>query len=102
MNNLPPVANLCQVKQYVDDTTMYHAADTPEELGAALEGDLNGLANWVSDNGLKLNENKTQLLLLSRKGKAKVEKVKVALQGHSIQRCTSVKCLGVIIDDGLT
>ena len=103
VNNLPTVANLCQVKQYADDTTMYHGADTPEELGAALEGDLNGLADWVSDNGLKLNENKTQLLLLSRKGKAnELEKVKVALQGHSIQRCASVKCLGVIIDDGLT
>ena len=50
---------------HADDTTMYHAADTPEELGAALEGDLNGLADWVSDNRLNLNENKTQLLLHS-------------------------------------
>ena len=84
-------------------TPPYHAADTPEELDGALEDDLNRLADWVSDNGLKLNENKTQLLLLSRKGKTnELVKVKVALQGHSIWRCASVKCLGVIIYDGLT
>ena len=82
---------------------MHHATDTPEELGAALEGDLNRLADWVSDNGLKLNENKTQLLTLSRKGKAnELEKVKVALRGHSIERCASVKCLGLVTDDGFT
>ena len=105
MNDLPTVANQCQVKLYAVDTIMYHAVDTPEKLGAALEGDLNRLADWVSDchNRLKLNENKTQLLLLSRKGKAnKLEKVKVTLQGHSIERCASVKRLVVIIDDGLT
>ena len=82
---------------------MHHATDTPEELGAALEGDLNRLADWVSDNGLKLNENKTQLLMLSRNGKAnELEKVEVTLCGHSIERCASVKCLGLVIDDGFT
>ena len=69
MNGLRAVTNHTQVKQYADDTSMYHAADTSEELGAALEGNLNRLADWVSDNRLKLNENKTQLLMLSRKGK---------------------------------
>ena len=82
---------------------MYHATHTLDELDAALEGILNRLADWVSDNGLKLNESETQLLMLSRKGKAnELKKVKVALQGHSIERCASVKCLGVVIDDGLT
>ena len=103
VNDLPAITNQTQVKQYSNDTTMYHATDTPEELGAALEGDLNRLADWVSDNGLKLNENKTQLLMLSRNGKAnELEKVEVTLCGHSIERCASVKCLGLVIDDGFT
>ena len=54
ISDLPAVANQTQVKQYADNSTMCHAADTPEGLGAALEGDLNRLEDWVSDNGLKL------------------------------------------------
>ena len=49
------------------DTTLYQATDIAVELTAALEGDLIRLINWVIDNGLVLNESKTQLLLLARK-----------------------------------
>ena len=41
--------------------------------------------------------------MLSRNGKAnELEKVEVTLCGHSIERCASVKCLGLVIDDRLT
>lgn len=70
VNDLPAVTNQTSVRQYADDTTLYHAADTADELGAVLDGDLNRLADWMSDNGLLQNENKTQLLLLSIKGRA--------------------------------
>ena len=44
------------------------------------KGTLNRLAVWVSGNGLILNENKTKLLLLSRKGRANdLENVRVSL-----------------------
>ena len=103
VNDLPAVIKHASVKQYADDTTLYYFADTAEELGAVLDDDLNRLADWVSDNGLILNDKKTQLLLLSRKGKAKEhDNVKVTLSGHNVDRCASVKCLGVIIDEGLT
>ena len=35
-----------------------YTADTVEELGTVLEGDLNRLVNWVSDNGLILMRTK--------------------------------------------
>ena len=51
------------------------------------KGTLNRLAVWVSDNGLTLNENKNQLLLLSRKGRANdLENVRVSLFGHRVQK----------------
>ena len=45
MNDFPTVTNQTSVRQYADDTTRYHAADTVEELGTVLEGDLNRLAD---------------------------------------------------------
>ena len=40
------------------------------------------VSKWVEDNKMQLNVNKTQLLLLGRKGRAReVEKVCVSLSG---------------------
>ena len=69
VNDLPKVVSQSEVKQYVDDTTMFHAANSPSELEAILEADLQNLSKWVEDNKLQLNVNKTQLLLMGRTGR---------------------------------
>ena len=73
------------VKQYADDTTLYHASGTAQEMASVLEDDLSILAHWVRNNGLKLNVNKTQVIMLSRKGRVKeLESIKVTLLGVEI------------------
>ena len=60
------------------------------------------LAHWVRKNGLKLNENKTQVIMLSRKGRVKeLESIKVTLSEVEILKHRSVRCLGVTIAEGL-
>ena len=59
------------MKQCADDTTLYHAAGTAQEVASVLEDDLGGLAHLVRNTGLKLDENKTQVMTLSRKGRVK-------------------------------
>ena len=103
VNDLPKAVSQCNVKQYADDTTMFHAANSASELEAVLEKDLNSVCQWVDENKLKLNVKKTQLLLLGRKGRAQeLEDVNVTLNGEQLSRSRTVKCLGVSIDDGLT
>ena len=52
---------------------------------------------------MKLNVEKTQLLLLSRKWRAQeLESVEIRMDGQKIVRSKTVKCLGVLSDDGLT
>ena len=81
------------------DTTLYQATDNAVELTAALEGDLIRLVNWVIDNGLVLNESKTQLLLLARKCKAReLDNIKVTLSGQEKRKLVLSVCMGVIID----
>ena len=61
------------------------------------------MADWVQENGLKLNEAKTQMLLLSRKRRAKeLDDVVVKLRGQRVARSDKVKYLGVWVDEGLT
>ena len=61
------------------------------------------MARWVEANKLKSNVEKTQLLLLSRKQRVqKLERVEIRMNNHKIVRSKTVKCLGVLLDDGLT
>ena len=91
------------MKQYADDTTMSHAANSASELKAMLEKNLNDVAQWVDENKLMLNAKKTQLLLLGRKGRAQeLEDVSVTMNGEQLPRSRMIKCLGVSLDDGLT
>ena len=102
VNDLPKAVCQCQRKQYADDTTMSHAANSTSELEAMLVKDLNDVDQWVDENKLMLNAKKTQLLLLGRKGRAQeLEDVSVTLNGEQLPRSRMVKCLGASIDDGL-
>ncbi len=102
VNDLPWAVMQGKVKQYADDTTMYCASDSSNDLSNSLNEDLPGVASWVERNGLKLNEAKTQMLLLSRKKRAKeLDDVVVKLKGQQVTRSDKVKYLGVWVDDGL-
>ena len=71
VNDLPQEVMHSEVKHYADDTTFYHASDNVSDLSKSLHADLEGVANWVEQNGLELNEAKTQMLVLGKKKGAK-------------------------------
>ena len=91
VNDLPKAVRQCQMKQYADDTTMSHAANSAIELEAVLEKDLND--EWVDENKLMLNAKKTQLLLLGKKsGAQELQDVSVTLNGEQlalVHRCVT-------------
>ena len=103
VNDLPQLVKHCEVKQYADDTTLYCASDNVSGLSKSLNADLEGVANWVEQNGLKLNETKTQMLLLGRRKRAQeLDDVNVVLKGQKVERCGKVKYLVVWIDEDLS
>ena len=54
-NDLPSVVEHCQVKQYVDDTTLYHESSDARNLENCLVSDLQSVHRWVDVNKQKLN-----------------------------------------------
>ena len=100
VNDLSQAVQQCSVKQYADDTTMSIVGDDARVLEDGLQSDLEGVSRWVSDNRLKLNVGKTQLLLLERKRREReLEQVDVTMGGQRVVRKERVKSLGVWIDD---
>ena len=99
MNDLPQVVRHSDIKQYADDTTLYHASNNVSDLSKSLNADLEGVASWVEQNGLKLNEAKTQMLLLGKKKRAtEFDNVNVELKGQKVERYGKVKYVPWCVD----
>ena len=102
-DDLPQVVRHSDIKQFAGDTTLHHASNNVSDLSKSLNADHEGVVSWVEQNGLKLNEAKTQMLLLGKKKRAKeLDYVTVELKGQKVERCGKVKYLGVWIDEDLS
>ena len=64
--------------------------------------DLYNISRWITSNGLKMNVAKTQLMVMNRRSKdKKVEQIQVSIDGTELNKQSSVKYLGVLIDNDL-
>ena len=71
------------------------------QLNLAFEICVQEINNWMIFNGLKLNEEKTELLLLSSRYWPSPSLEFVRVGGETIQPSSSVRNLGVILDPTL-
>ena len=106
-----PVANVISCfcvshHQYADDSKLYIATDRDNiqiKLDLLRDG-TSAVNDWFLLNGLSLNPDKSDILLLGTAAKPRtigtVEQVSVA--GVSINTTDSIKNLGVFLDSGLT
>ena len=65
---------------------------------------MNALKQWIKENKLHLNVDKTKLMLIGSKQRLRssnAESIHIFYDGKEIERCTSIKCLGIIIDENL-
>ena len=103
VNELSDVVQHCTVNLYADDTTIYSTGDNPVVLGARMEKDLESVANWIKMNGLKMNVVKTQLMVLTRKGKYHMaDDLEVKIGNSCLVKQNCVNYLGVMIDRDLS
>lgn len=88
---------------YADDSTMFCAASTCNELNEALSNELKYVSDWVEHNKLILNVAKTKCIIFGTKRMlARNSYLDLSLGGTLIQQVKKIKLLGVIIDDHLT
>ena len=103
VNDGSDVVQHCTVNLYADDTTIYSTDENPVVLGARMEKDLGSVANWIKMNGLKINVAKTQLMVLTRKGKYHMaEDVEVKIGNTCLEKQNCVNYLGIKIDRDLS
>ena len=90
---------------YADDTQLYvhferSCADSMREALLKLESCIKEISHWMSHNGLKLNEDKTEWIIFN--GCDISENVTLTVGAHSITQSTLIRSLGVRLDAELT
>ena len=63
INDLPLAVGLSSVMLYADDTVIFSAASSIDQLQLNLSLDLNVVSNWLTANGLFLNLKKTEYIV---------------------------------------
>jgi len=90
---------------FADDTTLILTADSPSSSLPLLERSTTILSDWFAFNGLQLNADKSEVLLVGTQEKRKV--LSLSLQSHLVLAGTPVvlsstsKILGVTFDPAL-
>jgi ribonuclease P/MRP protein subunit RPP40 len=104
VNDLPFVLT-CAIDQYADDSTLHATGKTITEINEALETNCEVVSNWMAENMLKLNADKTHILTLGTRerlampgNKVTVSMDDIVLEEDPQQRET---LLGIIVDANL-
>ena len=99
-----PVADIIKRHNlYADDNQLYVSFklgrdDVLSSAKSSIEICLQEINNWMILNGLKLNKEKTERLLLSSRYRPSPSLEFVRVGGETIQASSSVRNLGVILD----
>ena len=67
INHLPQCLNHCKSILYADDTLLYYSEETVADLQLKINTDLESLSQWLNDNLLTLNYDKTKFMIFANK-----------------------------------
>ena len=110
INDIVNTSTMLKFVLFADDTTILYSHDNLAGKMNEINKELQEVTNWFKANKLSVNARKTNYMLLgTRYGNAKyVESVpanrdiQVKLDDTNLQKVSSAKFLGVIIDENLT
>lgn len=100
INDLEKCLKYCQLKMFADDTLIYIISDNISIATQQINSDLSVLFNKLCQNKLKLNKDKTKVVIVTNKNINK-DDVNIYIDGSKLQIENEIKYLGVILDSKL-
>ena len=91
---------LGKILLYADDTVLYYACDTADELERAMQQDIDAIHEWLNRNVLTINVGKTCYMTFGRA--RKLHDFDIKINGVKVERVTQYKYLGLYLDDNLS
>ena len=103
-SDLPQHLPNCKLVSYADDCQFFDA-DSPSEvetLKSRVENTLSTVLTWCTQNRLKINPSKTEMLVIKSRRQASDTNFSVLFGDDEISPSDSVKILGVTVDSHLS
>ena len=85
---------------YADDTQLYWSfdLDTPDEVLSTISACISDIRTWMIRNKLKINDDKTEFLLITSSRAKFTENIDLSTGKENISSSNSCKSLGVMLD----
>ena len=91
-----------EICNYADDNTLTAAVININTIISNLECDIKILRDWFRSNGLLLNEDKCQFMIIDSPQNSRHEVEKLNVEDTSREETETGKILGIIFDNKLT
>ena len=93
----------CDLCLYADDSMLLVSGKNVRQIAKALKTEMNGISDLLQANRLSLHLGKTESILFGSVRKLKkASKMKISCNNVEIEAKSSVKYLGVVLDQDLT
>ena len=93
----------CKLLLYADDSTILFSHKDPNFISNKLGKELESCSEWLVDNKLSLHLGKTECILFGPKRNLKrASEFQIQCNGHVIKSQSSIKYLGIDIDQNLS
>ena len=104
VNDFEQCLNKCTTNMYADDTSVTCSAEDIDELCNDLRTEVDNIAEWLRQNKLSLNTDKTEYMVVGHKRQTNRIQgpLEVNINGGPIKRVKKVKYLGITVDENLT
>ena len=100
INDIKSIIENSYFHLFADDTIIIQTASDPDSLVLSLERELENVANWLENNKMTINTQKTEVIFFGNHASLKkVGKRTVNYLGTPLKRNDHVKYLGVIFDE---
>ena len=84
---------------FADDLILAIRGETVIEVENFSNLELSKLTAWPKSNKISFNEERSKIMLTSRRKQKKVKVIKVYLLNKPSEQVTTMKCLGIIMDN---
>ena len=90
------------VHHFADDTNLLYCNKSLKKINKHVNHDLKHLCQWLRSNKISLNASKTEIIIFKHKQTIITKHMNFRVSGQKINTTTSVKYLGVYLNDSLT
>ena len=97
INDLMYISRSSEINTYADDTQFFISGQDPVTIQYSMQADLQSASEWIQSNGMGLNVDKCLSMWVGSNS----EDLPLQLGNRNLQLRSSMKLLGIMIDNAL-